>query len=381
MTTRYRIAAGIRPRDAEFIAAAVSFRRMPDHPRYHRQTLLPDFTSEAQARLAQSSVAIVGCGALGCASADLLVRAGVGAATLIDRDIVELTNLQRQSLYDERDATDAMPKAEAAKRRLTAVNSEVTLHAVVADLTADNAERTLADASVLVDGTDNFDTRFLLNDLAVRRGIPYVYGGAVGTRGMAMTVLPPAERDAEALPCLRCLFPEPPPPGSQPTCDTAGVLGPVVAMVGAYQAGEALKLLINRTDLVLRSLLDFDPWNGDRRRLPLAGARDPDCPCCARRRFEFLSGERAAGTAALCGRDAVQVSPRPGQKIDLAALAQRLAPAGDFRLGPFTLAGTLNESSGAPGTRLTIFRDGRALVQGTTDPTKARTLYDRLIGG
>ncbi len=351
------------------------------HDRYHRQTLLPGFGPEGQERLADARVAIVGCGALGCASADLLVRAGVGSVTLIDRDIVELTNLQRQALYDERDAAEAMPKAEAAKRRLSAVNSGVTIHAVVADLSADNAERILEGATVLVDGTDNFDTRFLLNDVSIRLGIPYVYGGAVGTRGMAMTVLAPGEREAEGLPCLRCLFPEPPPPGSQPTCDTVGVLGPVVAMVGAYQAGEALKLLLGRADLVMRSLLDFDPWNGERRRLPLAGARDPACPCCVQGRFEFLSGERASGTAALCGRDAVQVSPRAGQRIDLAALAGRLAATGDFRLGPFTLAGTLNESSGAPGVRLTVFRDGRALVQGTTDAARARTLYDRLIGG
>ncbi|MEM1185813.1 MAG: ThiF family adenylyltransferase [Planctomycetota bacterium] len=347
--------------------------------RYARQTLLPDIRDAGQARLASAHAVIVGCGALGCASADLLVRAGAGRVTLIDRDVVEPTNLQRQSLYAEAD--EGEPKAEAARRRLAAVNSGIELIAHASDLTPENAKRltggTPSDQTVLVDGTDNFETRYVLNDLAVERDVPYVYGGAVGTRGMAFTVLREAERRAENLPCVRCLFPEPPPPGSQPTCDTAGVLGPVVAMVGAYQAGEAIKLLVGRTDRVMRSMLDFDPWNGDRRRIDLRGARNETCVCCADRRFEFLDGERGGGAVTLCGRDAVQVAPQPGTRIDLGTLAERVAALGNFTLSAFTLRGTLNDN----GVRLTVFRDGRALVQGVTDPGIARAIYDRVIGG
>ncbi|MEM7755388.1 MAG: ThiF family adenylyltransferase [Planctomycetota bacterium] len=344
--------------------------------RYARQELLPDFGRASQRRLAVGHAVIVGCGALGCVSADLLVRAGVGRVTLIDRDIVEPTNLQRQSLYTEADVAEGLPKVEAAKRRLSAVNSGIEIVAHASDLTPANARRLTEAADVLVDGTDNFETRFILNDLAVERGTPYVYGGAVGTRGMAFTVLGHDERQSGRLPCVRCLFPEPPPPGSQPTCDTAGVLGTVVAMVGAYQAGEALKLLIGRSDLVMRSLLDFDPWNGERRRLDLNGTRSGKCRCCVERRFDFLDAKRGGGTATLCGRDAVQVSPVNGAPVDLEALHARIEPIADATLGPFTVRLTLES-----GVRLTVFRDGRAMVQGVTDPAKARAIYDRVIGG
>ena len=342
--------------------------------RYARQTLLPDIGDAGQARLRSSHAVIVGCGALGCASADLLVRAGVGRVTLIDRDVVEATNLQRQSLYAEAD--EGEPKAEAARRRLSAVNSGIEIIAHASDLTPENARRLTEGADVLVDGTDNFETRFVLNDLAVEQDMPYVYGGAVGTRGMAFTVLRRAEREAEGLPCVRCLFPEPPPPGSQPTCDTAGVLGPVVAMVGAYQAGEALKLLVGRTDLVMRSMLDFDPWNGERRRFDLRGTRNTACVCCGQGRYEFLNAERGGGTASLCGRDAVQVSPTGDAKIELKALHAKMQAVGAFTLGPFTIRGELSD-----GVKLTVFRDGRALIQGVTDPAKARAIYDRVVGG
>jgi len=342
--------------------------------RYARQTLLPDIGNAGQDRIGASHAVVVGCGALGCASADLLVRAGVGRVTLIDRDVVDPTNLQRQSLYAEAD--EGEPKAEAARRRLSAVNSSIEIVAHASDLTPENARRLTEGADVLVDGTDNFETRFVLNDLAVERGVPYVYGGAVGTRGMAFAVPAANERAAEGLPCVRCLFPEPPPPGSQPTCDTAGVLGPVVAMVGAYQAGEALKLLVGRTDLVMRSMLDFDPWHGERRRLDLRGTRDAACACCGERRFEFLNAERGGGAATICGRDAVQVSPAGEATIELGALHAKMTTVGDFTLGPFTIRGVLPD-----GVTLTVFRDGRALIQGVTDPARARAIYDRVIGG
>ena len=342
--------------------------------------LLPGFGPQGQRRLAESRALIVGCGALGCAIADLVVRAGVGTVTIVDRDIVELTNLQRQTLFTEADVADGLPKAEAARRRLAAVNSGVDVRAIVADFTASNAEslaaEALRDGGVLLDGTDNFETRYLLNDLAVKLARPYIYGGAVGTRGMAMSIIP------GTTPCLRCMFEEPPPPGSTPTCDTAGVLGPVIAMVGAGQACDAIKVLLGRTDLLANALTDLDLWENTTRRIQLAGPR-PDCPCCGQRRFEYLDSRRASGTTSLCGQDAVQITPAQPGALDLAALAERLRPHGEFAaLGRFLVRGTLREErSGESPVHLTVFADGRAIVKGTVRPEQARSIYARYVGG
>lgn len=351
---------------------------MPD--RYHRQRLLEDFGDARQERLAASHACTVGCGALGCAAADLLARAGVGRLTIVDRDLVEITNLQRQVLFDQRHADEGMPKAHAAGERIGEINSEVRAHPVLADFAPANAEAVLLEGplgrpDVIVDGTDNFETRFLINDLAVKHGLPYVYAGAVSTHAMAMTVLP------GETPCLRCLFAGPPPAGSQPTCDTAGVLGPVISMVSGIQATEALKLLVGRRDLVRRTLVEIDPWRNTHRELDLAGLRDPACPCCAGRRFEFLE-HSAAEPVALCGQQAVQISPTPGAKIDLAALAGRLAAHGPFEATRYLVRGELageRSASGGP-IGLTIFPDGRAIVSGVTDPVRARTIYARYVG-
>lgn len=354
---------------------------MSEQDRYRRQEILPDVGREGQARLGRAHAAVVGLGALGCAAADHLARAGVGRMTLIDRDMVEWTNLQRQSLYEERDAAERLPKAEAAHRRLAAVNSGIELVSHIADLTPGNAEALLAGGpapGVIVDGTDNFETRFLLNDVAVKHGVPYVYGGVVGTRGMQMTIRPGATA------CLRCVFDEPPPPASQPTCDTAGVLGPAVGIVGACEASDALRVLLGRGATIPPTLLEFDLWEGRRRRLDLSAARREDCVCCGRRLFEFLEGGRGGSDAvALCGRDAVQVSPPPGGgRLDLEALAGRLAAAGAVTLRPFmlrcALAGEMTEAGGR--LELTIFRDGRTIVQGTTRPERARSVYAKYVG-
>ncbi|MEX2217901.1 MAG: ThiF family adenylyltransferase [Phycisphaerales bacterium] len=355
--------------------------------RYHRQMLLPGVGEEGQRRLAESSVLLVGCGALGCASADLLARAGVGRITLVDRDVVELTNLQRQTLFDERDAAEGLPKAEAAARRLRAVNSPIRVEAVVADFNSGNAERMVREAApaVLLDGTDNFETRYLLNDLAVKHGVPYCYGGVVGTRGMQMTVLPTATRERGSC-CLRCVFETPPAPGSVPTCDTAGVLGPVVAIVAACQASDAFKLLLGRADLLSPTLLEIDLWSNLRRRLDLSAARRADCPCCGLRGFEFLEGDAMSGTRALCGQIAVQVCPAgaaAGARVDLAGLAERLLPHGEFEVGRFFLRGELareRSPEGAP-VGLTVFPDGRAIIRGTERVEAARSIYARFIGG
>lgn len=349
--------------------------------RYHRQLILPGVGPEGQAALRAAHAAIIGVGALGCAVADHLARAGVGRLTLIDRDLVERTNLQRQTLFSERDAAEGLPKAEAARRRLADVNSEIAIGAHIADLTGRNAEALLlgdGPPGVLVDGTDNFETRYLLNDLAVKHAIPFVYGGVVATRGMQMTIRP------SATPCLRCLFEEPPAPGSQPTCDTAGVLGPAVAIVAACQASDALRLLLGHGEQIAPSLLEFDLWAGRRRRLDLADGRRPECPCCGQRRFEFLERCDEDAATSLCGQDAVQVWPGGAgvQAIDLEALAGRLRAVGEVDLRGFMLRCTLQGEHAEGGERLsmTIFRDGRAIVKGTTRPERARSLYARYIG-
>lgn len=343
--------------------------------RYHRQSILPDFGPEGRARLARSHVMIVGLGALGCPAADLLARAGVGRLSLIDRDIVETTNLQRQTLFDERDAAEALPKAEAARRRLRAINSAVVIEALVEDFAGADAERIVSPhprPDVILDGTDNFETRYLINDVAVKLGIPYVYGAAVGTTGMAFTVIP------GQTPCLRCLFPEPPAPGSSPTCDTAGILAPVSVIVAAAQVVDAMKILVGKPERLSYTLLSFDPWNNHRQRLDVAHGRQPDCPCCGLRRFEFLESLPAARPAVLCGRNSVQIAARPGTTVELAQVADRLGPHGQFTLSPFHLRGTL--SGGATPIGLTLFPDGRAIFEGTADPAAARVLYARYVG-
>lgn len=342
--------------------------------RYHRQTLLPGWGADGQARLSAAHAAIVGIGALGSGVAEQLARAGVGRLTLVDRDLVEPTNLQRQVLFDEADAEKRTPKAVAAATRLRQINGGLDLEPVVADLISANAEDVLLRGrfgapDVLVDGTDNFETRFLVNDFAVQEAIPFVYGGAVRTAGMSMNVLP----DEAGMPCLRCLFREPPPAGSQPTCDTTGVLGPLIAIVAGTQSTEALKLLLGRRESVSRELREFDPWAGTNRAMDLRGARDPGCPCCGERRFEFLRGERGVPAHVLCGRGAVQVTPAASVRLCLESLRERLGPP--FEVSRFFLRGEVEGT-----LLLTVFADGRAIVDGTTDPSVARGVYDRYVG-
>jgi molybdopterin-synthase adenylyltransferase len=344
------------------------------NPRYLRQLRLPFWDQSAQDRLANSHAMIVGCGALGCPSAELLARAGVGRLTLIDRDLVEVSNLHRQTLYTDADAKAQLPKAQAAKDRLESVNPEIEIHAIVADFGSYDAERyliyeKLAKPDILIDGTDNFETRFLVNDLSVLHDIPYIYGGAIGTKGMAAVLIP------GETPCLRCLLNAPPPPGSEPTCETAGVFAPVSAIVASYQASEALKLLIGARERVMGSMLEFDLWEGVRRRIELGPLKDPECPCCAKRRFEFLDREDEE-TVSICGRDAIQINPHARAPIEMAHLAQALSEQGTFETTAFMLKGRLSDEA----VGLTVFRDGRAIFDGITDPALARSLYARYIG-
>jgi molybdopterin/thiamine biosynthesis adenylyltransferase len=345
--------------------------------------LLPGVGEDGQRRLGAAHAVIVGCGALGCVIADMLARAGVGHLTIIDRDIVEPTNLQRQTLFTEADAAEGLPKAEAARRRLARVNSQIELTAHIADFAPSSAVRLAGleddQPSVLLDGADNFAARLLLNDLAVKRGLPLVYGGAVGTRGMMAVILP-----GEG-PCLRCIMPEPPAAGTVATCDTAGVLGPVAAIVGAAQAAEAIKLLVGARDAVSGAMLDFDIWRGTRRRLDLGAMHDPECPCCVRGEFDWLSGRRSSGAASLCGRSAVQIAAAGGG-VDLDALASRLQKHGEVTANRFLVRARLpderrDEGAGEGPVELTVFADGRAIVAGVTGVGRARAVCARYIGG
>jgi adenylyltransferase/sulfurtransferase len=351
--------------------------------RYHRQTILPEVGDSGRSRLASAHAVVVGCGALGCVSADLLARAGVGRLTIIDRDVVELTNLQRQTLFDEADARAGLPKAEAARRRLASVNASIGVRAVVADVSWRSIAALLDGGGgdgptpgVILDGTDNFEARYLLNDYAVSRGVPFVYAGAVATEGLTMTILP------GRTPCLRCVFEEPPAPGGAAvarTCELAGVFAPASSAIAALQAGEALKVLMGRADAVAPGLLSIDAWRGAVRRVGAATGPRGDCPCCARREFPFLDGARGDTRAALCGRTAVQIAPEraPASPLDLPALARRLAPHGVFEATPFLVRGELDADEGA--VPLTVFPDARAII-GTTSEPRARAIYARFVG-
>jgi adenylyltransferase/sulfurtransferase len=343
--------------------------------RYHRQMLLPWIGESGQQRLRDAHALLVGCGALGSVIADSLARAGVGRLTIVDRDVVEITNLQRQVLFDEADVEAAVPKAIAAQSKLARINSEITVTACVDDFSHRNAERLLGDADVIVDGLDNFETRYLLNDLAVARERPYVYGGAVGVSGMSFVVLPGSS------PCLRCVFPDAPPPGITPTCDTAGVLGPLVLTVGAHQATQTLKLLTGNTEALDRTLLSIDLWTNDTRRLDIDAARNPECPCCGRGEHPFLTGDGIRSTTTLCGRNAVQIAGGEGT-IDLEELVSRLAAHGSFKTNGHLLHGRFEHERSAEGDpiQLTLFPNGRAIIVGTTEPDAARAIYARFIG-
>jgi len=358
--------------------------------RYHRQMLLPGFGEAGQRRLRESTALVLGCGALGSLVAELLARAGVGRLVLVDRDYVELTNLQRQVLYDERDVADAIPKAEAARRRLERVNSGIVIEAIVDDLNAGNIERYAAGVDVLVDGLDNFEARYLANDFAVKHGIPYVYGGAVGTVGAALAILPhtaggdaPWERLAggsRATPCFRCLFEEPPPAGSVPTCDTVGVLGPGVTVVASFEAAEALKLLTGNYEAVCRTMLTIALWQNTLAQLEVASAYEhADCMCCRQRRFDDLDGRAGSGAEALCGRDAVQLRHKQGNSpIDLQAVADRLRGIGDVKASAFMLRAA-SVDNGRPYQR-SLFPEGRAIIHGSGEKAVARALYAKDIG-
>lgn len=335
--------------------------------RYLRQRTLPEIGDEGQARLSGSAIVVVGCGALGTLQAELLVRAGVGRVTVVDRDFVERSNLQRQSLFTDADAEEGLPKAVAAERALAAINPDVEVRGIVDDVRADTAPELLAPADVVCDGTDNFETRYLINDWSVREGVPWVYGGVIGTGGLVLPVLPGETA------CFRCIFETPPVAGSLPTCETAGVLGSVVAVVVGLQVTEIVKILVDARDEVTRSLTRIDPWRGEFVRVAAGGPR-PDCPTCGERDFAWLDGRRGSRAARLCGRDAIQLLPRGSDAPPLETIARRLGVEWDVSRNEFLLRARRD------GITVHLFADGRAIIEGTTDATEARGVYARVVG-
>lgn len=333
--------------------------------RYARQQVLPEIGKEGQERLAGSTVLILGYGALGCVHGELLARTGVGRIRLVDRDLVELTNLHRQIAFDENDALSLTPKVEAAERRLRAINSTIAIEAHALDVTPRNLEPLLDSVDVVLDATDNFETRYLLNDASVKLEKPWIYGGVIGTEGVTMPILPGKG------PCLRCLIPAAPMPGSVPTCDTSGVLNAAVAVIASWQVTAALRLLVGSPPPEVR-LTALDPWNGACNSFKVD--RAAACPCCWQGKFEFLDAKRTTWTTVLCGRNAVQVTPPQAVTLDARALTERLG-----RVGRVTRGGLLLRFQTGD-VEMAIFPDGRAIIMGTTDEAKARTLYAKYLG-
>ncbi len=332
--------------------------------RYSRQVLFSGVGPEGQARLESAHVAVVGVGATGAAAAGLLARAGVGTLTLIDRDFVEESNLQRQVLFDEADARDSRPKADAARRKIAAFNSEIEIHAHVADLVPGNIHELLQGAGIVLDATDNFETRYLLNDYAVEQSKPWIYAAAVGSYAATMNIIPGETA------CLACIFPQPP-GGAVETCDTAGILNTAVNLAVSIQVTEALKWIVGARDKIRRSLLSCDVWTSEWTEISAAAPR-PDCAVCGQHDFAHLRGEGRPHIT-LCGRNSVQIHER-SRPIDLAAMEERLRPHGSVLRNDMLLRFQRGDHT------LTLFADGRAIIHGTTDIAVARTLYARFVG-
>lgn len=337
------------------------------HPRYSRQVLFSGIGYEGQARISAARVALVGCGALGAVQASLLVRAGVGKLRIIDRDFVDESNLQRQILFDEEDVRAVLPKAIAAEKKLRAVNSLVQVEGIIEDVNASSIDRLLGGFDLILDASDNFDVRYLVNDYSVKNRIPWIYGACVGSHGLMFPILP-----GEG-PCLRCVFEQKPPAGASLSCDTAGVIGPIVVLIAGMQVAEAMKILSGARDQVCRRITSVDLWENQHGSVHLPPV-NPDCPCCARQEFPFLDGLLGAGATTLCGRNAVQITRNDGMRIDLDSLARRLAPLGRLEQNRFLLRAAID------GYQLTVFADGRAIINGTYDIGIAKSLYARYVG-
>jgi molybdopterin/thiamine biosynthesis adenylyltransferase len=335
--------------------------------RYSRQILFDGIGKEGQHRLLNSRALVIGCGALGSAQVESLARAGVGRLRLADRDFVEFSNLQRQTMFTESDAQDRLPKAIACANHIQEINSEIEVEPEIIDVNHSNIERLIQNCDVVLDGTDNFATRYLINDACVKHKVNWIYGAGVGSYGVTMTIRP------GETPCLRCVFPEAPPAASAPTCDTAGVIMPIISVVAAVQVSEALKLLTGRTEALHGSLMQFDVWRNEWRRIAL-GEKAADCATCALRRFEMIDAEEREFAAVLCGRHAVQVSPAHPVRVDLSALGHKLQSVGEVKANDYLLRFRTGEYE------LTVFQDARSIIRGTDNIATARSLYAKYIG-
>jgi len=338
-----------------------------DYARYARQLIFAGIGREGQEKLLRARVVLVGCGADGTVIADRLVRAGIGHLTLIDRDFIELNNLQRQVLYDEDDLRNNLPKAVAAERKLRRINSQVELTSLVADLNAENAEELLVGADLVMDGTDNLEARYVINDVCVKHAIPWIYCGVVASYGMTMTIVP------HQTPCLRCLFSDAPPPGSTATCDTVGILGPIVSVVAGIAAAEAIKLLVGEGERN-SGIIHVDLWDNSFYTFE-SGSPRLDCPACGLSKYEFLEGETGAQAVSLCGRDAVQIRVPGAQGLPLAVVVERLKNVSEI-----TASNDYLVRFSVDGYEITLFADARAIIKGTDDARVARSLYSKYIG-
>jgi molybdopterin-synthase adenylyltransferase len=335
--------------------------------RYSRQVLFPQIAASGQQRLLDSRVLLVGCGALGASHAEMLSRAGVGKLRIVDRDFVEYTNLQRQTLFKESDAAERIPKAAAAKARIAEINSEIEVEAVIADVNNSNVEELIRGCDLVIDGTDNFQVRYLVNDACVKHRKTWIYGAAVSSYGATMTIIP------NETPCLRCIFEEMPDAGTSPTCDTSGVIMPIISSIAAIQIAEAIKILTGRADALHRALIQIDVWENDWRKIKLARP-NPECVTCGGHMYEFLDADTPEFSAVLCGRNAVQIAPPKPVKLDLEGLAAKLAHTDNLRQNEYLLR---FDSSGY---EMTVFADARAIIRGTDDIAAARSLYARFVG-
>jgi adenylyltransferase/sulfurtransferase len=333
--------------------------------RYSRQAIFSGIGEEGQKKIARARIAVVGVGALGTVIANNLARAGVGYLRLIDRDFVDMSNLQRQTLYDENDVRERLPKAVAAAAHLQKINSELALEPVVDDVNPDSIETLLEDVDLVMDGTDNFETRLLLNDVCLKHGLPWIYGGAVGSYGMTMNILP------GETPCFRCLIPQIPAPGTQPTCSTAGVLNMITGLIGCYQSAEAVKYLL-QSPALRREALYLDVWKNHFHSFSVE--RDAACPACVQGRYEFLDNRLSSYTTSLCGNQAVQIVPQVKGSLDLEKMARKLRPLGEVSYNKFILQCTLHD------LEITLFPDGRAIIKGVQDQQAAKSVYAEYIG-
>lgn len=339
-----------------------------DFNRYSRQILFQPIGEEGQERLSRGYALIVGCGAIGTTSASILARAGVGHLRIIDRDFLEESNLQRQDLFDEGDLKEGIPKAVAAEKKLQRINSHLHIEGIAADINPTNIEELAHGAHLILDCTDNFETRFLINDYSLKHRVPWIYAACLGSQGILMNILP------GETPCLRCLLETTPPTASLPTCETAGILGPIAKVVGALQAAEAVKALTGHRDTLIRDLISIDLWQGTFQRLNVSGARSHQCPACRLGRYDFLNAKTGAIITNPCGTNSIQIVPTKGEKIGLEDLAKRLEKAGAVSYNPFLLRFRVKS------LEMVVFPDGRTIVQGTQDQALAKDLYSKYIG-